>query len=89
MPIERLNENNTYQAVKAGEPDKSITTQGIDLFALPRDSKLFLGATLVIKITGLSKAGVMGIVLAGGSVALHDPLLIEYPEAPFLPLEYA
>lgn len=94
---------------------ENITTQGIDLLALPRGTVLAIGASVRLKVTGLRnpchqieafrpgllaavldktpdgalvrKSGIMSIVLAGGQVAAGDPIRIEYPAPPFLPLE--
>ena len=102
-------------AINPGQLGENITTRGLDLLALPRDSKLFLGSSAVVQVTGLRnpcaqinqfqtglldhvvekdtsgqvirKAGIMGIVLAGGSVKPEDPIFIEYPEKPFIALE--
>jgi len=40
-------------AVKPGELGENITTSGIDLLALPTGTRLHLGATAVVEITGL------------------------------------
>ncbi|MBE9079750.1 MOSC domain-containing protein [Romeria aff. gracilis LEGE 07310] len=40
-------------AVSAGQMGENITTQGIDLLALPTAARLFLGNAAVIEITGL------------------------------------
>ncbi len=83
-----------------GEMGENITTRGIDLLAQPTGTRLHLGATAVVEITGLRnpcnqlnglrpglmdatldrdaagnlirKAGVMGVVLAGGDVRPGD-----------------
>jgi MOSC domain-containing protein YiiM len=39
--------------VKPGELGENITTSGIDLLALPTGTRLHLGATAVVEITGL------------------------------------
>lgn len=58
--------------VTAGQMGENITTKGIDLLELPRDSLLYIGETAVIKITGLRnpcvqidqfKSGLMNAVL--------------------------
>ena len=36
-----------------GDMGENITTRGIDLFKLPRDSKLYLGNKAIVQITGL------------------------------------
>jgi MOSC domain-containing protein YiiM len=40
-------------AVRPGDMGENITTQGIDLLALPADTELHLGADAVVRITGL------------------------------------
>ncbi len=58
--------------VTAGQIGENITTKGIDLLELPRDSLLFIGESAVIKVTGLRnpcaqidsfKSGLMNAVL--------------------------
>jgi MOSC domain-containing protein YiiM len=39
--------------VKAGQMGENITTRGLDLLGLPTGTRLYLGATAVIEITGL------------------------------------
>jgi hypothetical protein len=39
--------------VAAGEMGENVTTRGIDLLALPRGTKLYLGESAVVEITGL------------------------------------
>jgi MOSC domain-containing protein YiiM len=101
--------------LKAGEIGENITTQGIDLLKLPKDTLLHIGGSAKIKITGLRnpctqldsiqdglmkavlgkdeqgklirKAGVMGIVLAGGEVNTGDGITVELPPKPFVKLE--
>jgi MOSC domain-containing protein YiiM len=94
-------------SVGPGDMGENITTRGIDLLSLPTGTRLRLGETAVIELTGLRnpckqldsigpglmratlardaegrvvrKAGVMSIVLVGGEVRPHDPILIERP----------
>jgi MOSC domain-containing protein YiiM len=40
-------------AVAAGEMGENVTTRGIDLLALPRGTKLYLGAEAIVGLTGL------------------------------------
>lgn len=40
-------------AVSAGEMGENITTRGIDLLALPTCTRLHIGATAVVEVTGL------------------------------------
>lgn len=100
--------------VAPGELGENILTRGIDLLALPTDSELRIGATAVVRVTGLRnpcaqieafqpgllarmvekradgslvrKAGVMGIVLTGGTVRPGDVIEIVLPEGPHRPL---
>ncbi|MEN3381393.1 MAG: hypothetical protein V7608_1437 [Hyphomicrobiales bacterium] len=102
-------------AVSPGAIGENITTRGIDLLALPRGSRLRIGATAIVEVTGLRnpciqldkfqsgltaavlrrdargrlirKAGIMGIVLAGGIVRVDDVIEITLPDGPFAPLE--
>jgi MOSC domain-containing protein YiiM len=94
---------------------ENITTRGIDLLGLPKGTKMFLGQSAVLEITGLRnpctqldglqnglmnavldrdeagnlirKAGIMGIVLAGGEVKPGDEIRVELPAEPFERLE--
>jgi MOSC domain-containing protein YiiM len=100
--------------VVPGDIGENVTTRGIDLLALPTGTKLRLGATATVEITGLRnpcvqldtfqkglmaatldkdgdgnlirKAGVMGVVLAGGEVRPGDAIAVELPAAPHRPL---
>ena len=102
-------------AVAAGQMGENVTTCGVDLLALPTGTRLRLGASAVVEVTGLRnpcaqldriqpglmaatldrdatgrlvrKAGVMGIVLAGGEVRPGDPIRVELPATPHRPLE--
>jgi MOSC domain-containing protein YiiM len=102
-------------AVSAGVMGENITTRGIDLLGLPRGSRLHIGATAIVEVTGLRnpciqldkfqpglmaatlgrdaqgnlirKAGVMGIVLAGGIVREDDAIGVTFPDGRFDPLE--
>lgn len=102
-------------AVSAGALGENITTRGIDLLALPRGSRLRIGAAAVVEVTGLRnpciqlntfqpglmaavlgrdaqgrlvrKAGIMGIVLAGGIVRVNDSIYAALPNGSFDPLE--
>lgn len=101
--------------VAAGGMGDNVATEGVDLLGLPAGTRLGLGATAVVEITGLRnpchqlddfqpglmaavlgrdaegnlvrKAGVMGIVIAGGEVCPGDPVAISLPEEPHRPLE--
>jgi hypothetical protein len=102
-------------AVSAGQMGENVTTEGIDLLALPTGARLHLGGQAVVEVTGLRnpcgqldklqpglmaatlardtegnlirKAGIMGIVLAGGEVRGGDPIRVELPPPPHQPLE--
>ena len=97
-------------AVAAGAMGENVTTRGIGLLGLPAGTRLHLGDTAVVELTGLRnpcvqldriqpglmaatlerdaqgnlirKAGVMGIVLAGGQVRPGDPIHVELPPEP-------
>lgn len=101
--------------VSAGQMGENITTRGIDLLALPTGTRLHLGETAIVEVTGLRnpcvqldafqqglmaavldhdeqgnlirKAGIMGIVLAGGQVRPGDTIRVELPPAPHEPLK--
>jgi MOSC domain-containing protein YiiM len=101
-------------AVSAGDMGENITTRGLSLLALPAGTRLHIGDTSVVEVTGLRnpctqldrfqsglmaavlardeqgnlvrKAGVMGIVLAGGEVRPGDPIRVELPPEPHVPL---
>ena len=100
--------------VAPGEMGENITTQGLELLGLPRDTLLHIGSA-VVQVTGLRnpcaqidnfqkgllaavlehddygnlirKAGIMGIVLKGGSVKPGDAIGVELPPEPHLVLE--
>ena len=101
-------------AVSVGQIGENVTTQGIDLLGLPTGTRLYLGDTAAVEVTGLRnpcsqlddfqpglmeatlgrdeqgrlirKAGVMGIVLAGGTVRPGAPIRVELPPEPRRPL---
>jgi MOSC domain-containing protein YiiM len=101
--------------VSAGQLGENITTRGVDLLALPTRTRLRVGDSVVIEITGLRnpclqidnfqqgllkhmvdrdpagnvvrKAGVMGVVLAGGDVRPGDTIGTRLPERPWTTLE--
>jgi MOSC domain len=101
--------------VAAGAMGENLTTRGVDLLGLPTGTRLRIGATAVVEVTGLRnpcaqldtiqpglmkatldrgengerirKAGVMAIVVADGEVRPGDPIRIEVPAEPHLPLE--
>jgi MOSC domain-containing protein YiiM len=102
-------------AVTAGQLGENITTSGLDLMALPVDAELHIGASAIVKITGLRnpcgqldnfqpgltaavldraadgklirKAGVMGVVLAGGTVSPGDAIQVTLPPGPHRALD--
>jgi len=93
---------------------ENITTRGVDLLRLPTGTRLRLGDSAVVEVTGLRnpcaqldriqrglmaatldrdehgnlvrKAGIMGVVIAGGEVRPGDPILVELPPQPHRPL---
>jgi MOSC domain-containing protein YiiM len=97
-----------------GQMGENVATQGLDLLALPRGTRLSFGSA-VVEVTGLRnpckqleglrpglmaavlsrdaegnlvrRAGVMGIVLAGGEVRPGDGIEVQLPPAPHLRLE--
>jgi MOSC domain-containing protein YiiM len=101
--------------VGAGDLGENVTTEGIDLITLPLGTRLHLGATAVVEITGLRspcslinrfqaglmkacitrdgtgkvirKAGIMGVVVAGGELTAGDDLRVELPGQPHRPLD--
>lgn len=94
-------------AVVPGVMGENVTTRGVDLLTLPRGTRLRLGASAVVEVTGLRNpctqldglqpglmeallvrdparglirlAGVMGVVLASGEVAVGDAIEVELP----------
>jgi MOSC domain-containing protein YiiM len=96
--------------VRPGEMGENITTSGLDILALPTGTRLQIGASAVVEITGLRnpcaqidafapgllaevvgrgpdgalirKAGVMGIVVAGGTVCAGDAITVTLPPEP-------
>lgn len=101
--------------VRPGELGENVTTRGVDLLALPVGALLRLGASAVVRVTGLRnpcvqldqfrpglmsaliernaqgalvlKAGVMGVVEAGGIVSAGDAIAVELPLQPHRRLE--
>lgn len=94
---------------------ENITTEGVNLLGLPRNTVLRIGSEVVLEVTGLRnpcaqierfqpgllaavldrgpngelirKAGIMTVVLNGGVVCPGDPIVVEPPPPPHLPLE--
>lgn len=101
--------------VLPGDLGENVTTQGIDLLALPAGTQLRLGRRGVVTLTGLRnpcaqidrfkpglmkavldrapdgalvrKAGVMGIVTAGGNVDAGDAVVVKLPPLPHRALD--
>lgn len=101
--------------LEPGSIGENVTTAGIDLLALPRDTLLHLGDEVVVRVTGLRnpcsqlddfrrglmaavldktadgkiirKAGVMGVVVTGGTVKTGDAIRVELPQPPRVALE--
>ncbi|MBC7723942.1 MAG: MOSC domain-containing protein [Burkholderiaceae bacterium] len=101
-------------AVGSGELGENVTTRGLVLETLPLGTRLHLGETAIIELTGLRspcslinrfqrglmktmidrdgagqvvrRAGVMGIVLAGGELRASDPIRVELPAGAPVPL---
>jgi MOSC domain-containing protein YiiM len=101
-------------AVSPGQMGENVTTRGVDLLGLPTGTRLHLGGTAVVEVTGLRnpcaqlnriqpglmaatldrdengnlvrKAGIMGVVLAGGDIRPGDPIRVELPPQPHRPL---
>ncbi|WP_407673073.1 MOSC domain-containing protein [Paenibacillus alkalitolerans] len=101
--------------VSAGQMGENITTRGIELLKLPRGTRLHIGNTAIVEVTGLRnpckqlddfqtglmsavletdeqgklirKAGIMGVVIAGGEVKPLDRIKVSLPDEPYLPLE--
>lgn len=100
--------------VAPGELGENITTEGLDLLALPVGTRLRIGEDAMVTLTGLRNpcqqinnarpgllkqvlrrdadgtvhrlAGVMGIVSRAGTVRAGDPITVEMPSEPRLPL---
>lgn len=115
IPIEIIEElQSAGFDVEPATMGENITTKGVDLINLPKDTILKIGMTL-IQITGLRnpcgqldayqkgltaavldktengelvrKAGIMGIVLEGGSIRAGDKIEITLPKLPHQKLE--
>ncbi len=100
--------------LRPGDLGENITTSGLDLLNLPLATRLHLGPSAIVELTGLRtpciqmnrlhaglmaaafhpspygrktpRAGVMGIVLAGGEVSPGSPIAIHLPPPPLHPL---
>jgi len=101
--------------VEPAQMGENITTQGLDLLNLPKDTILSIGVTSKVQLTGLRnpctqidsiqeglmqavldrdeagnlirKAGVMGIVLEGGTVKIGDEIVVQLPKKPYIKLQ--
>ena len=101
--------------VSPAELGENITTEGVDLLGLPRNTVLRIGAEAVLEVTGLRnpcaqierfqpgllaavigsgpngelirKAGIMAVARTSGVVRPGDPIRVELPLPPHLPLE--
>jgi hypothetical protein len=102
-------------ALVPGSIGENITTGGVDLLGLPTGTRLHIGSTAVVEVTGLRnpcrqldglqiglmaatldraadgslirKAGVMAIVVTGGIIGPGDPIHVELPPRPHVPLQ--
>ena len=96
--------------IEAGQMGENVTTRGVDLLGLPVGTRLHLGDTAIVEVTGLRnpcpqldglqpglmeavlgrdergnlvrKAGIMGIVLAGGEIRPDDVIHVALPPEP-------
>ncbi|MEM9134646.1 MAG: MOSC domain-containing protein [Actinomycetota bacterium] len=101
--------------VAPGELGENVTTEGVDLLALPVGAVLRLGPEALVAVTGLRNpcrqidglqqgllgavrprhedgtvdrlAGIMGVVVAGGTVRPGDAIEVALPPGPHRPLE--
>lgn len=101
--------------VGPGDIGENVLTRGLPLLDLPVGTRLSLGASAVVELTGLRnpcrqldafqpglqravldraddgslvrKAGVMAVVVAGGTVAAGDEVQATLPPSPHRPLE--
>jgi hypothetical protein len=102
-------------AVMPGDMGENITTRGVNLLRLPTGTRLRIGDSAVVDVTGLRnpcvqlnqfksglmaavldrdsggalirKAGVMSVVVTSGEVRPDDPITVELPPLPHVPLE--
>ena len=101
--------------LEAGRMGENITTRGLDLLGLPTGTRLLIGKSAIVEVTGLRnpclqlngiapglmnavldrdadgnlvrKAGVMGVVIAGGEVTQGDSVRVELPAGSHSPLQ--
>lgn len=101
--------------VEPGRMGENITTRGLDLLGLPTRTRLLIGKSAIVEVTGLRnpclqlngiapglmnavldrdaegnlvrKAGVMGVVIAGGEVTPGDCIHVELPAGSHSPLQ--
>lgn len=97
-------------AVEPGALGENITTTGLDLLGLPRGTRLHIGESAVVEVTGLRnpcsqiedfmpgllkqlvgydddgtlvrRAGIMGVVHAGGTIRTGERIVVELPDGP-------
>jgi MOSC domain-containing protein YiiM len=100
--------------LRPGDVGENLLTRGLDLLALPTGTRLRLGESAEVEVTGLRnpcaqldrfragltaamldrapdgslirKAGIMGVVLAGGVVRPGDAIGVTLPPGPHRPL---
>ena len=97
--------------IPAGLLGENITTLNLDLLSLPTGTRLTLGATAIVEVTGLRmpcdqinklrpglmkrcfapktkvpRAGIMTIVITGGTVQPTDTIEVKLPPYPHRPL---
>lgn len=101
--------------LETGRMGENITTRGLDLLGLPTGTRLLIGKSAIVEVTGLRnpclqlngiapglmnavldrdadgnlvrKAGVMGVVIAGGEVTPGDSVRVELPAGSHSPLQ--
>ncbi|MDE2428910.1 MAG: MOSC domain-containing protein [Burkholderiales bacterium] len=101
--------------ITPGQIGENITTRSLNLLALPVNSELHIGASAIVRLTGLRnpceqlnqfqpglmaavldrtpdgklvrKAGVMGVVIAGGIIQAGDTIMVKLPEKPHRELD--
>ena len=98
-----------------GAIGENITTRGLDLLEIPLGTRLTLGESAAVELTGLRnpcrqldkfqpglmaavlgrdangglilRAGVMGVVIADGTIRSGDPIAVSLPQGPHRKLE--
>ncbi|TCZ54978.1 MOSC domain-containing protein [Roseicella aquatilis] len=116
LPAELLDElRGRGFSLEPGDIGENILTRDLDLLGLPTGTRLRIGESAEVEVTGLRnpcaqldrfrpgltaavldraadgglirKAGVMGVVLAGGPVRPGDAISVTLPQAPHRPLQ--